>query len=119
MYILLKCKLTKHNWIIISALIYHLKELYVTYASGNIVRSRVYIVWKTVITVEFHKATYRRKQINLTCISYSKMTYDFHRYIAVVQPILLYLYLSWVSSGKPFDDIHKSTNADIIQGKYI
>jgi hypothetical protein len=32
-------------WIIISALIYHLKELYVTYASENIVRSRVYIVW--------------------------------------------------------------------------
>ena len=54
-------------WIIISALIYHLKELYVVYASENIVRSRVYIVWKTVITVEFHKATYRRKQINLTC----------------------------------------------------
>ena len=54
-------------WIIISALIYHLKELYVTYASENIVRSRIYIVWKTVITVEFHKATYRRKQINLTC----------------------------------------------------
>jgi hypothetical protein len=41
-------------WIIISALIYHLKELYVSYASENIVRSRVYIVWKTVITVEFH-----------------------------------------------------------------
>ncbi len=43
-----------------------------------------------------------RKYIN---ISYNKMTYDFHRYIAVVQPILLYLYLSWVRSGKLFQHL--------------
>jgi hypothetical protein len=37
--------------IIICDLIYHLKELYVIYASEIIVRSIVYIVCKTVITV--------------------------------------------------------------------
>jgi hypothetical protein len=42
--------------IIICDLIYHLKELYVMYASEIIVRSIVYIVCKTVITVEFPNA---------------------------------------------------------------
>lgn len=51
--------------IIICDLIYHLKELYVIYASEIIVRSIVYIVYKTVITVEFPNAKYRRKQIKV------------------------------------------------------
>lgn len=51
--------------IIICDLIYHLKELYVIYASEIIVRSIVYIVCKTVITVEFPNAKYRRKQIKV------------------------------------------------------
>jgi hypothetical protein len=42
--------------IIICDLIYHLTELYVMYASEIIVRSIVYIVCKTVITVEFPNA---------------------------------------------------------------
>ena len=46
---------------------------------------------------------------NMLCkyinISYNKMTYDFHRYIAVVQPILLYLFLSWIRSGKLFQQL--------------
>jgi hypothetical protein len=42
--------------IIICDLIYHLKELYVMYTSEIIVRSIVYIVCKTVITVEFPNA---------------------------------------------------------------
>ena len=51
--------------IIICDLIYHLKELYVIYVSEIIVRSIVYIVCKTVITVEFPIAKYRRKQIKV------------------------------------------------------
>jgi hypothetical protein len=51
--------------IIICDLIYHLKELYVIYASEIIVRSIVYIVCKTVITVEFPNAKNRRKQIKV------------------------------------------------------
>jgi hypothetical protein len=51
--------------IIICDLIYHLKELYVICASEIIVRSIVYIVCKTVITVEFPNAKYRRKQIKV------------------------------------------------------
>ena len=48
--------------IIICDLKYHLKELYVIYVSEIKVRSIVYIVCKTVITVEFPIAKYRRKQ---------------------------------------------------------
>ena len=48
--------------IIICDLIYHLKELYVMYASEIIVRSIVYIVCKTVITVEFPNAKKTVKQ---------------------------------------------------------
>ena len=51
--------------IIICDLIYHLKKLYVIYASEIIVRSIVYIVCKTVITVEFPNAKNRRKQIKV------------------------------------------------------
>ena len=51
--------------IIICDLIYHLKELYAIYVSEIIVRSIVYIVCKTVITVEFPIAKYRRKQIKV------------------------------------------------------
>ena len=51
--------------IIICDLIYHLKELYVIYASEIIVRRIVYIVCKTVITVEFPNAKNRRKQIKV------------------------------------------------------
>ena len=72
--------------IIICDLIYHLKKLYVIYASEIIVRSIVYIVCKTVITVEFPNAKNRRKQIKVHLnLSVEKMG---HLYRVIKQHVI-------------------------------
>ena len=82
--------------IIICDLIYHLKELYVIYASEIIVRSIVYIVCKTVITVEFPNAKYRRKQIKVHLnLPVEKMGHLYHRHMGhgfrlLLPPFLYY-----------------------------
>jgi hypothetical protein len=72
--------------IIICDLKYHLKELYVIYASEIIVKSIVYIVCKTVILVQFPNAKYRGKQIKVHLrLPVEKMG---HLYRVIIQHVI-------------------------------